>query len=199
MMTQEEFKKLPANEQLAILKQLEHFSKLAKEHEAADSLLPQMNMKDFEEKIKGIMEAQIRTMTPADKRHFAFPGIGTDKSLMDRIDPEAKFAKTQLFLRALAGGETQVLKDMDKVARTKANLSEGTASAGGFLVPEEFKAEILRLVPMYGVMRANARMIPMMSDVAHIPVSNIFNYMDSRSWPNCTNKRQLWSGDVSYQ
>src|SRR4051812_44521510 len=102
MMTPEEFKKLPANEQLAIIKQLENFSNLAKAVEASEEVLPQMNMKDFEGKIKNIIENQIKTMTLVDKKYFAFPGIGTDKELMSNINPEAKFAKTQLFLRALA-------------------------------------------------------------------------------------------------
>ncbi len=175
LLTAEEFKALKPEEQVAYLKKLEDFTVACKASAASDDLLPKMNMKDFTEKMKGIIESQIKTMTNADKKHFVFPGIGDDKDLNDDKSPEAKWMKTKKFFSALVGGDRQTLNTMHVEARTKANLSEGTSTAGGFLVPEEFRAEILRLVPQYGVARANVRMIPMMSDIAHIPVNNSFN------------------------
>lgn len=44
-------------------------------------------------------------------------------------------------------------------AQVKA-LSEGTAADGGYLVPEVFASEIIRLTPNYGVIRRNARNYP---------------------------------------
>jgi len=43
-------------------------------------------------------------------------------------------------------------------------MGEGTDSAGGFLVPEEFQASIIRLVELYGVFRRNVLVVPMSRD-----------------------------------
>lgn len=48
-------------------------------------------------------------------------------------------------------------------------LSEGVASAGGFQVPEEFAAEINRVVEDFGLVRKLSRKIPMTTDKMHIP------------------------------
>ena len=175
ILTQDEFKALGQKEQIEYLAKLEEFTKACKVSAVSDEKLPAMDMKTFEEKIKGIMELQIKSMTQADRKHFVFPGIGEDKRLNDDLSAEGKWMKTKKFFSALVGGDRQTLNVLHNEVRTKANLSEGTSTSGGFLVPEEFRAEILRLVPMFGVMRANCRMIPMASDIAHIPVSNSFN------------------------
>ena len=87
-----------------------------------------------------------------------------------------------MFLRALIGKDATVLNQMHEEVRTKANLSEGTTTAGGFLVPDEFLAEIQRLAPLYGVMRANCRIIPMRSDVINIPAAGTTD--QSAIWTN---------------
>lgn len=43
-------------------------------------------------------------------------------------------------------------------------LVEGTDSQGGYLVPEELRAEVFRVMPDYAVMRKLARIIPMSTD-----------------------------------
>jgi HK97 family phage major capsid protein len=47
-------------------------------------------------------------------------------------------------------------------------LIEGTDSEGGYLVPEEFRAEVFRLLPDYSVMRKLARVIPMSTDTMNL-------------------------------
>jgi len=47
--------------------------------------------------------------------------------------------------------------------------SEGNSSAGGFLVPEEFDADIIDLREIYGVFRKYARIRPMKTDTRRIP------------------------------
>jgi HK97 family phage major capsid protein len=71
---------------------------------------------------------------------------------------------------------------MHEEARVKANLSEGGTTAGGFLVPEEFAAEVLRLAPLYGVIRANCRIIPMKYDIINIPAAGTTD--QSAMWTN---------------
>lgn len=43
-------------------------------------------------------------------------------------------------------------------------LVEGTDALGGYMVPEELRAEVFRILPDFGVMRRLARVIPMSSD-----------------------------------
>lgn len=193
LLTEAEFKLLSPEDQVAYLKRLEDFTVACKASAASDELLPKMNMKDFSEKVKSIIEGQLKTMTNADKKHFMFPGIGEDKTLADDKSPEAKWLKTKKFFTALVGGDRQTLGAMHNDVKVKAGLSEGISTSGGFLVPEEFRAEILRLVPNFGVMRANARMIPMASDIAHIPVSNSFN---SATWTS--EKGSIAQTDVAF-
>lgn len=48
-------------------------------------------------------------------------------------------------------------------------LSEGTNSAGGFLVPDEFAARVIRLVEEYGTMPGACERVTMSRDVMNIP------------------------------
>lgn len=48
-------------------------------------------------------------------------------------------------------------------------LSEGTAADGGYLFPDEFRAEVLRCIEDLGHMRSEVRVIPMKRDVMKIP------------------------------
>ena len=51
---------------------------------------------------------------------------------------------------------------------TKGHI-EGSNTAGGFLVPDEFENSLITLRDQYGVFRANARIVPMSSDVKRMP------------------------------
>lgn len=59
-------------------------------------------------------------------------------------------------------------KDMASLGAFKA-LSEGTGSAGGFVVPEEFAAEVNRVVEDFGLVPKLARIFPMKSDTLNVP------------------------------
>lgn len=52
---------------------------------------------------------------------------------------------------------------------TKIANMEGNNSAGGFLVPEEFENSIVTLREQFGVIRNHARIVPMSSDIKHMP------------------------------
>jgi HK97 family phage major capsid protein len=51
----------------------------------------------------------------------------------------------------------------------QAAMSEGTNTAGGFLVTDEFESNIINLQEEYGVIRANAKTVPMASDTKIVP------------------------------
>lgn len=164
-MTKEEFDKLPKEQQDLLMKKIEEIKTGVP---AAPKGLSQLTMEEFKGMVGETIKSHIESMTKVDKKFFAFPGIG---KVDDDVTPEGKFAKTMKFLRAIAGGDVQTCKTISNEVRVKANLSEGTTTAGGFLVPEEFAAEILRLAPTYGVIRQNCRIIPMRHDTISIPAA----------------------------
>lgn len=59
-------------------------------------------------------------------------------------------------------------KDATSLATFKA-LTEGTGSAGGFVVPEEFAAEVNRVLEDFGLVAKLARKFPMKSDTLNVP------------------------------
>lgn len=181
-LTQEEFEKLTPEQQKALMDQVKKIQDDQLELKKAETKLPQLSMKELEDVCKGVMDNMIKRMTPVDKKYFALPGIGNDPKLLDDLSPQAKGIKFKAFCRALIGGDRQTLVKMsDDVAKVR-NLSEGTTTAGGFLVPEEFRAEIQRLEPLYGVIRANARIIPMAFDTINIPAAG--STRQSANWTN---------------
>lgn len=169
MLTKEEFQALPEDQQKQLLAKMKEIQDLSLVIKAEEKDMPKMTMEGMEALIKGSFEKFVKGMTPVDKKYFMFPGIGNDNA--DDVSAMGKFGKTVKFLKALVGADVKLLNTMHEDARVKANLSEGTTTAGGFLVPEEFKAEILRLAPQYGVIRREARMIPMAFDVLNVPAS----------------------------
>jgi len=178
-MTKEEFDKLPKDQQDLLMKKIEEIKAGVP---AAPKGLTQLTMDEFKGLIGETIKEHISTMTKVDKKHFAFPGIG---KIDDDLSPAGKFVKTVKFLKAIAGADVQSCRAMSEEVRVKANLSEGTTTAGGFLVPEEFAAEILRLAPTYGVVRQNCRIIPMRTDTLSIPAAG------------STELRALWVNEAS--
>lgn len=178
-MNPEEFAKLTQEEKTQYLANAEVLQKQQQKIANDEAGKKKLSMKDFEGQIESTISKYIKPMTKVDRKFFAFPGIGYVDG--DR-SPEGKFSKTSKFLKALVSGDRQTCTAMSEEVRTKANLSEGTAGSGGYLVPEEFKAEILRLAPLYGVIRGAARMIPMKYDVISIPAAGSTD--QSAIWTN---------------
>jgi len=79
---------------------------------------------------------------------------------------EAKKLESLKFIKALGEGDRKTLKFMSG-ARAKA-LNEGTGSAGGFLVPEEFEKSIVKYMEQYSQIRSNATVLSMGSDVKRL-------------------------------
>jgi len=48
-------------------------------------------------------------------------------------------------------------------------LSEGVDTAGGYLVPEEFRAEVIRVARQYGIARRLCRVLPVRRDALKVP------------------------------
>ena len=71
----------------------------------------------------------------------------------------AHMEKTVKFFKAVLAGDSSEAKD----------LSEGVDAAGGYLVPTEFMAEVIRVIPSYGTARRDCRIIPMGAKSKTIP------------------------------
>lgn len=166
--TKEEFDALNPDEQKQVIQAMKDLEAAVNADAGDDKDLTQLSMKDFKALIDDQFKKAIEPMTKVDRKFFAFPGIGNPG---DGLDAESKFVKTVKFMKALVGGDVETATNISKEVAQKANLSEGSATEGGFLVPEEFQAEILRLAPLYGVIRGNVRVVPMARDIQNWPAA----------------------------
>ncbi len=106
------------------------------------------------------------------KNKFAFKG--TFAGMSD--DEQAKLGKKEKiasFIKAVYH------KDQPSLAAFK-SLTEGVGSAGGFIVPEEFAAEVNRVVEDFGLVPKLARIYPMKYDTLNVPR---LSASVSVSWP----------------
>lgn len=83
---------------------------------------------------------------------------------------DGKFRNLRSFLKAMHPTtiQRQGMHDAFKNVETK-DMSEGIGADGGFLVPEEFRAELLSMSLEQSVVRSRARVIPMGSASVRIP------------------------------
>ncbi|HLE86269.1 MAG TPA: phage major capsid protein [Candidatus Brocadiaceae bacterium] len=96
-----------------------------------------------------------------DRRFGNFPAhlIGKSQEDLEKMDKKAKVVE---FVKAL------FRKDNATLASFKA-MNEGTASAGGFIVPEEWAAEVNRIVEDFGLVPKLSRRYPMRYDTLRVP------------------------------
>jgi len=93
-----------------------------------------------------------------DRKKGIFPGVaGADDP---RIPVQERMKN---FFAAVLFG-----KNVEDEAVKKA-LSEGTDAAGGYLVPDEFRAEIVKRAPELSELYPHVRVIPVSSDTGKIP------------------------------
>ncbi len=120
-----------------------------------EPVIDKLGAKVFEEKWR---ESEDRVMKRLEER--------MTKEMPNRFTPggevksESGFKSFGEFLRAVKGSRSD--------SRLKA-LGEGTDSAGGFLVPEEFKATLLARSLERSLVRPYATKIPMRTDTINIP------------------------------
>lgn len=98
---------------------------------------------------------------PAAKFLPTYKGSIVGKSEEELAKMEAK-EKAASFIKAVYH------KDSAALSQFKA-MTEGTGSAGGFVVPEEFAAEVFRVVEDFGIVPKLARKFPMNSDTLNVP------------------------------
>ena len=107
--------------------------------------------------VKDEVSAQVKEIdSNIDLKFAKFSAKTEDISGLDGKEKSAKFFK------ALYN------KDLGTLASFKA-MNETTGSAGAFLVPEEFTAEVYRVVEDFGLVAKMATKFPMGSDTRNIP------------------------------
>lgn len=95
-----------------------------------------------------------------ERKNGVFPD--TTPQDMKELTKEQRVNK---FIRAVAKGDVAVQKA----------LSEGTTTAGGFLVPEEFRLAVIRVAEEYGLIRRLANVFPTGLDTINLAASNAEN------------------------
>jgi len=113
--------------------------------------LVQLDMETFQDLMAQTIKDQIEAMgfTRVDKANLAAPGM-TDEEV-DTLSPDEKLGR---FMKAVLIGDVRTINEVSLANRA---LSEGTDSAGGYLVPEEFELDVIRVIETYGVIPKYAR------------------------------------------
>lgn len=103
-------------------------------------------------------ELDARGLSDVDRKSFG-QITGVSEKEIDALDGKQKAV---LFFKSI------MRNDLSTLASLKA-MNETTGSAGGFLVPDEFSAQVLRLVEDFGIIRKFSTVLPMGSDTLRVP------------------------------
>lgn len=139
-------------------------------------MLEQKDLETISESVAGIVEAKMKetektlqdSIAAAVEAKMEEKGINKiEKKIfgaakeVEGLEGKAKVAK---FIKALFARDGEAVK-----AIVGKGMTEGTAADGGYLVPEEFRAEIVRIAEDFGIFRRLARVIPMRRDTLNLP------------------------------
>ncbi len=127
--------------------------------------------KKDEEKFQRIMGPKIDELIKAIKDTPQRKVINTKDTDLEYSEMETDTYKRRKkpFVK-LSKGMTEFVADMKTLARggmpqsLQKALAEGTDTTGGYLVPEEFQAEVIRYTEEVAVIRPRARVFPMVRD-----------------------------------
>lgn len=119
--------------------------------------------KSLPEAVAAAVDAKMNElgMTKEDAKKGNIPPSFLGKT-QEEVDEMDKHQKAALFVKAV------YRKDIATLTAMKA-LNEGTDSDGGFLVPEEYAAEINRIAEDFGLIRKLARKVSMGRDTYNLP------------------------------
>jgi HK97 family phage major capsid protein len=134
------------------------------------------NKDEFAKKFNELKEATEQRNNDLDKRNNEFESKMEIKlaEMVDRITKSfpqnVQIKKEEKKFKSFGDFLQKVKHRTDEVK----DLAEGAGNTGGYLVPEEFRNEILRVTLETGVMRSSgARVIPMASNIVKIPALNM--------------------------
>lgn len=90
--------------------------------------------------------------------------FGGDNAKSQKKEEKKRAAEFIKALKARDGAQAKALTEPERKA-----MNEGTDADGGYIVPEYFSNEIIRVANDYGVVRRNARHWPMKSQIQRVP------------------------------
>lgn len=134
---------------------------LAQEKRLKTIVDPNANTKDENDQLAGKQKPDETKLYPVQWR------TGQLKSFKGEGGEKAAYRFGQFFLATL--GDHRAHKWCEQAGVQLLAMSEGVATAGGYVVPDEFSRTIIDLRETYGVFRRNARVIPMASDTLMVP------------------------------
>lgn len=130
-----------------------------------------LSMADFDAMLKGKLDERLNplfeSLTSVNNK-LNGTHSQEDPKVVRRLE-HAEALKN--ILGACMGDPESYVKVAEWRKRAKALDMQNSSSLGdgGYLVPEEFMAEILRLVPTYGIARRDCRIIPMRGNTKRMP------------------------------
>ena len=138
------------------------------EEDAMSEEKPEENAKSVASEVRAAIRDEIAKSAskPAKLVKVESPKVHGRLRAFKSVDEAYRFGRWAM---ACMGSKksAQWCADHD-VLVTKGHV-ESTNTAGGFLVPDEFENSLINLRDQYGVFRANARIVPMSSDVKRMP------------------------------
>lgn len=114
----------------------------------------------LEEQIDAKVQKRLEDLGLKDVQKLKFQFENSAEAKAEKRERCAKF------LRTLYAGDTAELKELKA---SQKGMTEGTGSAGGYLVPEEFAAEINRIELDYGLVRKFCYVKKMKTDTLNVP------------------------------
>ena len=117
-----------------------------------------LSMKDFEAMIHKNFDKIVKDygIDQIDRKYMKLPGVElTDE---EKLIPDER-TKANIKMR----------KFVKNIMNTKTLNSESSNAAGLYTVPEEFRAEVIRLLNLYGIFRRNSTVLNMSSKTLKIP------------------------------
>jgi len=128
----------------------------------ADTVVSKADLKEIASEL---VAKHAETVARREKA-FNVTGSDEDKAKLDITNKRSEFVT---FMKALTENDTAVLKkyEAERVSNNKA-LSEGSGSAGGYLVPVEFEKEVIRFLNNHNQFRKEATVLPMNSKTLNL-------------------------------
>lgn len=123
--------------------------------------------------LEEVKQKAIDAALEAAKTNSADEREGIFRAQFADAEHNSKEAKQKVgnFFKALANGnEKELSKFEEEVVAERKDLSVGTDADGGYLVPVEFRAQMIEKLYKQPVIRSRATVIPMSSDTMDIPV-----------------------------
>jgi HK97 family phage major capsid protein len=131
-------------------------------------------LSELEEMMSKLLDEKLKEATKPEKRKSLIDELGEAK--LESVEKQGKFWKAYFE------------RDKEALKAVTNPMQEGTDSLGGFLVPVETMAEVLRLVQEQSVAYQFARKVPQKSDIMTVPVK------DSGPSVTYTNEANLKAG-----